>query len=47
MHENKLNRKVFHDKKNSKNGFSEFSFHERPQKVYHEHSSVVYTMKLS
>ena len=44
-HKNKFNRKVFHDRENSENQFSHF--HEMLQKVYHEHFSVVYTMKLS
>ena len=33
-HENKFNRKVFHDRENSENRFSEFSFHERVQNRY-------------
>ena len=32
-HENKFNRKVFHDRENYENRFSAFSFHERLQKV--------------
>ena len=44
-HENKFNRKAFHDREKSKNRFSEFSvFYEWGQKVYHEHFLVVYTM---
>ena len=45
-YENKFNRKVFHDKENSENQFSIFIFHETLQKGYHEHISVVYTMKI-
>ena len=45
-YENKFNRKVFHDKENSENQFSIFIFHETLQKGYHEHFSVVYTMKI-
>ena len=44
-HENKFNRKVFHDRENSENRFSEFSYFMKG--IYHEHFSVVYTMKLS
>ena len=47
-HENKSNRKVFHDRENSENRFSEFPYFMKGFKdVYHEHFSVVYTMKLS
>ena len=44
-HENKFNRKVFHDRENSENRFSEFSYFMKG--IYHEHFSVAYTMKLS
>ena len=47
-HENKFNRKDFHDREDSENQISEFCyFMKRVQKIYHEHFSVVYTMKLS
>ena len=42
-HENKL----IKQRKFWKSIFRIFIFHERVQKVYHEHFSVVYTMKLS
>ena len=44
-HENKFSRKVFHYRENSENRFSEFSYFMKG--IYHEHFSVVYTMKLS
>ena len=47
-HENKFNRKVFsRTRKFWKTIFRIFMFHERLEKVYHEHFMVVYTMKLS
>ena len=34
MHENKFNRKVFHDRENSENRFSEFSYFMKSFKRY-------------
>ena len=34
MHENKFNRKVFHDRENSENRFSEFSYFMKGLKKY-------------
>ena len=43
-HKNKFNRKFFHALENSENRFSEFSYF-MTGFLYHEHFSVVYTMK--
>ena len=39
MHKNKFNRKVFHDRKNSENRFSEFSYF---MKGFKEYSMSIY-----
>ena len=46
-HENKFNRKVFHDREMSENRFSEFSYFMKGLKKYIMTYSLVYTMKLS